>query len=50
MAEMERRHILATLERTAWRVRGTGGAAELLELKPSTLESRMKKLGVQRPR
>jgi PAS domain S-box-containing protein len=45
---VERRHILAVLERTSWRVRGAGGAAELLGLKPTTLESRMKKLGIAR--
>ena len=50
MADTERRHILATPECAGWRVRGLGGAFELLELKPSTLESRMKKLGIRRPR
>jgi PAS domain S-box-containing protein len=49
LAEAERQHILSTLKRSSWRVRGSGGAAELLELKPSTLESRMKKLGIRRP-
>jgi transcriptional regulator with GAF, ATPase, and Fis domain len=49
LREMERQHILETLERTKWRVSGRGGAAELLELKPTTLESRMKKLGITRP-
>jgi formate hydrogenlyase transcriptional activator len=45
----ELQHIRATLERTRWRIRGTGGAAELLGLKPTTLESRMAKLGLARP-
>ncbi len=45
----QRRHILGVLERTGWKVRGEGGAAELLEMRPSTLDSRMKKLGVRRP-
>jgi transcriptional regulator with GAF, ATPase, and Fis domain len=45
----QRRHILEVLERTGWKVRGKGGAAELLEMKPSTLENRMKKLGIFRP-
>jgi formate hydrogenlyase transcriptional activator len=49
LAEIERRHILSVLERTAWRVRGAGGAAALLDLKPTTLEARMKRLGVRRP-
>ncbi len=44
----ERQHILEILEKTNWRVRGQNGASELLGLKPSTLESRMKKLGIQR--
>ena len=49
LQDVEREHILATLEQTGWRVRGPGGAAELLGLKPSTLESRLSKLGVRRP-
>jgi transcriptional regulator with GAF, ATPase, and Fis domain len=48
--EAQRRHILDIMERTGWRVRGEGGAAELLDMKPSTLENRMKKLGLRRPR
>jgi transcriptional regulator with GAF, ATPase, and Fis domain len=47
-AESERSHILHVLERTGWRIRGEGGAAEVLDLKPTTLESRMKKLGIFR--
>jgi formate hydrogenlyase transcriptional activator len=47
--EAQRRHIVAALERCGWRVRGEGGAAEALELKPTTLEFKMKKLGVERP-
>jgi transcriptional regulator with GAF, ATPase, and Fis domain len=48
MTDMERLHIAAVLDRTHWRIRGAGGAAELLEMKPSTLESRMAKLGIRR--
>ncbi len=48
LEDMERVHILAVMERTGWRVRGSGGAAEILGLKPTTLDSRMKKLGVKR--
>jgi len=44
-----RKFIVATLDRCGWRVRGSGGAAELLGLPPSTLESRMKKLGIRWP-
>jgi transcriptional regulator with GAF, ATPase, and Fis domain len=42
-------HIRKALDRTGWRIRGAGGAAELLGLKPTTLEARMKKLGLRRP-
>ena len=41
--------IEAVLATTRGRVYGEGGAAEILGLKPTTLQSRMKKLGVQRP-
>ncbi len=46
--EVERHHILHVMELVGWRVRGEGGAAQLLGLKPTTLESRMKKLGIVR--
>jgi len=46
--EAQRGHILATLERTGWRVSGKRGAAELLGVKPTTLHARMKKLGIRR--
>jgi len=49
LEETERRHILNILENTQWRIRGKNGAAETLGLKPTTLYSRMKKLGLQRP-
>jgi transcriptional regulator with GAF, ATPase, and Fis domain len=49
MADVEREHILRALEQAGWRVRGKAGAAQLLRLKPTTLESRMAKLGIQRP-
>ncbi len=42
-------HIRATLQSTNWRIRGRGGAAEQLGLKPTTLETRMARLGVTRP-
>ena len=45
----ERRHILWVLQKTGWKVRGLGGAAELLNIHPSTLAFRMKKLGIRRP-
>jgi transcriptional regulator with GAF, ATPase, and Fis domain len=49
MEELERKHIAEVLETTNWRVRGRHGAAERLGLKPTTLESRMKKLNIRRP-
>jgi transcriptional regulator with GAF, ATPase, and Fis domain len=49
LAEAERAHIRAVLERTGWRVSGARGAAALLGLKPTTLDSRLKKLGLTRP-
>jgi formate hydrogenlyase transcriptional activator len=49
LQDVEREHIRGVLERTGWRVRGDAGAAELLGLKPSTLEDRMAKLGLRRP-
>jgi DNA-binding NtrC family response regulator len=49
LQDMERRHITAVLERVRWRVAGKGGAAEILGLKASTLNSKMKKLRIQRP-
>jgi transcriptional regulator with GAF, ATPase, and Fis domain len=46
--EIQRRHILAVLQKTGWRVSGKNGAAAILGLKPTTLESRMAKLGIKR--
>ena len=49
LEEIERAHILKMLEECGWRVRGKDGTAERLGLKRTTLQSRMKKLGIQRP-
>jgi formate hydrogenlyase transcriptional activator len=49
LIEVERRHILGVLESTHWRIYGTYGAAAQLGMNPSTLRSRMKKLGLARP-
>jgi PAS domain S-box-containing protein len=49
MRELERRNILRALEATGWRVAGPDGAARQLGAKPSTLNSRMKALGIRRP-
>jgi transcriptional regulator with GAF, ATPase, and Fis domain len=48
LAEVERAHVRRVLAATGGRVYGRGGAAEILGLKPSTLQSRMKKLGLRR--
>ena len=46
---MEQQHIRDVLAETNWRVSGDNGAAAILGLKPTTLEARMKKLGISRP-
>ncbi len=45
---IERRHILAVLDRTGWTIEGPRGAAGILGLHPNTLRSRLKKLGIAR--
>jgi two-component system, NtrC family, nitrogen regulation response regulator GlnG len=47
--EMERANILNALRRANWKISGRGGAAELLSVKPSTLESRMKAFAIEKP-
>jgi transcriptional regulator with GAF, ATPase, and Fis domain len=47
--EAERSHLLQVLERCEWRISGRGNAADCLGLNPSTLRSRLKKLGIVRP-
>ena len=49
LTEFERRHIVRVLSGARWRIEGAGGAAQVLGMKPSTLRSRMVKLGVARP-
>ena len=46
--ELQKKHILYILGITNWRIRGNRGAAEILGVKPTTLEARMKKLDIQR--
>jgi len=48
LEELERQHIIEVLEMTGWRVSGERGAAKFLDVKPTTLESRMRKLGINR--
>ena len=48
LEELERQHIVEVLEQTNWRVSGERGAAKILDIIPTTLEARMKKLGIAR--
>jgi formate hydrogenlyase transcriptional activator len=48
LEENERRHILEALERSGWKIHGAEGAADILKIHPSTLSSRMKKLGIRK--
>jgi transcriptional regulator with GAF, ATPase, and Fis domain len=48
LEEVERQHIVAILEETRWRISGDRGAAKVLGMKRTTLEARMKKLGINR--
>jgi transcriptional regulator with GAF, ATPase, and Fis domain len=50
LVDIQRAHISNVLESTGWRIRGAGGAAEQLGLPPTTLETRMAKLGLPRPK
>jgi DNA-binding NtrC family response regulator len=50
LVDVEKDHVRTVLEGTGWRIRGAGGAAEVLGLQPTTLETRMLKLGLHRPR
>ena len=47
--ELEKQNILKALRQTKWKISGSGGAAELLKLPPTTLASRIKALGIERP-
>ena len=48
LVDAEKNHILKVLEETGWRIRGKRGAAEILDIKPTTLESRMRRYGIKR--
>lgn len=48
LEEMERLHIISVMESAGWRVRGKNGAAEILKIKATTLDAKMKKLGINR--
>lgn len=49
LADVERDYIISILEKTYWKIEGANGAAKILELNPSTLRARIKKLGIKRP-
>lgn len=48
LGDVEKDHIIETLRKTGWKVSGEKGAAKILGLNPTTLEARMKKLGIKR--
>jgi formate hydrogenlyase transcriptional activator len=50
LVDVQREHIRNVLDMVRWRIRGTDGAAERLGLPPTTLETRMAKLGLYRPK
>jgi formate hydrogenlyase transcriptional activator len=49
LEEAERQHILRALKQTQWRIAGPRGAATVLGMKRTTLQARMRKLGIRRP-
>jgi len=48
LAKLERDYIIETLEETSWKIAGSGGTAELLDINPSTLRGKMRKFGIKR--
>jgi formate hydrogenlyase transcriptional activator len=46
--DVEKEHIIEALNKTKWKVSGEKGAAKILGLNPTTLEARMKKMGIKR--
>jgi chemotaxis protein methyltransferase CheR len=49
LRETERKQILGALQTSRWKIKGEGNAASRLGLKPSSLRSRMRSLGIERP-
>ena len=49
LEQIERNHILKTMENCHWKINGENGAAERLDMHPNTLRSKMKRLGIIRP-
>jgi len=50
MVEMEREYVLRVLDKVGWKIEGKSGAAAILDMNPGTLRSRMKKLGIRKPK
>ena len=50
LEDVVRNHIVQVLENSGWRVKGKNGAAEILGIKPTTLYSKISRLGIKRPR
>tara|TARA_B100000809_G_scaffold263369_1_gene316446 strand:- start:64 stop:1539 length:1476 start_codon:yes stop_codon:yes gene_type:complete len=50
LEEIQSNHIIKTLNLTKWKISGKEGAAEFLDIKPSTLRDRMKKFGIKKPK
>ena len=50
MRDFRRNNIIAALKEANWRVSGPGGAAELLDVRPTTLADRIRAFGIERPR
>jgi transcriptional regulator with GAF, ATPase, and Fis domain len=48
MKRRDRENVLAALNQTNWQVHGPGGAAELLGIRPTTLASRIKRMGLNK--
>lgn len=49
LRDLERQNLLTALKQARWRISGPDGAAAILGIKPTTLASRMKKMGIERP-
>jgi transcriptional regulator with GAF, ATPase, and Fis domain len=49
MRRRKRENLFAVLQKTGWKIKGVDGAAELLGIKPTTLASRIEKMGLKRP-
>jgi transcriptional regulator with GAF, ATPase, and Fis domain len=48
LEDIQRKHIIKALNQTGWRIHGNKGAAKILGLNPSTLRTRMVKLGIKK--